>query len=1289
MQSRIVIGVGLLLVAGAVASCTTRQVDDVKSKFDGISYGGDSVVFSDKEVQVTGDLGSSNPNGPDSSPPGTKDGESASDANESGDGSIEDTGSPLCRPCKAHEDCQTAQSVGSCAFLGGPVAFCGVDCGDECPIGTECVDAALVDGTQAPLCAPKGGGPCDCAEQAQATEAACIATNAHGTCAGVATCGPAGLSDCDAPEPAQEQCDGVVDEDCDGKTDEQDAIGCQPYYHDGDADGFGAGAPGPCVCGPEGQFTAPVAGDCEDANPFVHPACEGKECGDDGCGGSCGDCPPGAACGPDGTCGICKPDCLAKQCGDDGCGGSCGACKPGDTCNQSGQCFCKPSCEGKGCGPDGCGGTCGVCDTNLWCDEWGKCVCLPNCLNKKCGDDGCGGSCGACPPLTTCQCGKCQGCTPTCSGKECGSDGCGGTCGTCPPGVECDLLGQCTCKQQCTGKECGPDGCGGQCGTCPSGEACDASGKCVCQPQCSGKDCGSDGCGGTCGTCKPTEECVGSQCKPCVPQCSGQECGPDGCGGQCGTCPAGKVCDAAGHCVGGGAGDECENPLVVGPLPFTHSGSTLDATSDYQFGNGKCPPESGGGGSGALDEVFLFSAPAAGEYVISLSGNFDTALYVVSSCANPGGTCIAGDQDSCVGCTEEVTITLGVGKQAFVIVDGASSGKAGSYTLVVDHAPCKPDCSGKACGDDGCGGSCGSCPSGHTCSASGTCTCVPDCSGKACGPDACGGTCGSCPGGKICTATGQCDDPPKTSCNGYCGDYDPNDPCQCDAGCFPAGDCCQDVCTFCKADFVSQCCTPSCAGKSCGDDGCGGSCGTCPSGQSCNAAGQCQCVPNCAGKACGGDGCGGSCGTCPSGQSCNAAGACTSETGGPGDTCADALQLSGPLPLTFQGSTEDALDQYGYDAGQCPPEEGGWGKGAPDEALVFVAPVAGTYKMTLTGSFDTNLYVVTNCANVNGTCLAGDEDICTGCVEELNVALKKGQSVFVIVDGYGGTQKGDYTLTVELVGGDGKVCSAPMIIGKLPYSFSGDTSDSTSDYEYSNGECPPESGGWGGDVKDEAFFLSAPESGNYRFTLTGAFDSNLYIVEDCGSIDSSCVAADEQVCTGCVEEVTVALSRGQGVFVIVDAWGGGQEGPYTLTVEWVGAAGHSCDAPLVLGAALPLTFAGDTSDSTSDYAYAAGQCPPEEGGWGANANDEALRFVAEKAGTYHITLTGTFDSNLYVVTDCANVAGTCMAGDEDICTGCVEDVSITLTAGQTVYIIVDGYGGSQAGSYTLTVEPPS
>jgi hypothetical protein len=94
----------------------------------------------------------------------------------------------------------------------------------------------------------------------------------------------------------------------------------------------------------------------------------------------------------------------------------------------------------------------------------------------------------------------------------------------------------------------------------------------------------------------------------------------------------------------------------------------------------------------------------------------------------------------------------------------------------------------KACGDDGCGGTCGACEKGWQC-ANGACAqiCTPACDGKQCGPDGCGGVCAVCAAGQTCSTAAQC------------------------------------VAT----------CTPSCTGKQCGSDGCGGSCGVCGTGATC------------------------------------------------------------------------------------------------------------------------------------------------------------------------------------------------------------------------------------------------------------------------------------------------------------------------------------------------------------------------------------------------------------------------------------------------------------------------
>jgi hypothetical protein len=49
--------------------------------------------------------------------------------------------------------------------------------------------------------------------------------------------------------------------------------------------------------------------------------------------------------------------------------------------------------------------------------------------------------------------------------------------------------------------------------------------------------------------------------------------------------------------------------------------------------------------------------------------------------------------------------------------------------------------------------------------------CVPDCAGKSCGRDGCGGACGSCPDTQICQR-GSCvcaPEPPETTCAARCG----------------------------------------------------------------------------------------------------------------------------------------------------------------------------------------------------------------------------------------------------------------------------------------------------------------------------------------------------------------------------------------------------------------------------------------------------------------------------------------------------------------------------------------
>lgn len=212
---------------------------------------------------------------------------------------------------------------------------------------------------------------------------------------------------------------------------------------------------------------------------------------------------------------------------------------------------------------------------------------------------------------------------------------------------------------------------------------------------------------------------------------------------------------------------------------------------------------------------------------------------------------------------------------------------------------CTPDCTARECGTDGCGGSCGECPEELTCDEDGRCfLCMPDCTGAECGDDGCGGSCGTCTSTSATCAAGVCCEPfcgtaecGGDGCGGSCGDCPQGEICgatqecelcvpdcaglECgDDGCGGScGDCDQgEVCDF----TIGQCCTPSCDGRECGGDGCGGLCGECDQGERCNEqSGTCEsCTPDCTGRECGDDGCGGTCGECNPGLTCLPSGTC-------------------------------------------------------------------------------------------------------------------------------------------------------------------------------------------------------------------------------------------------------------------------------------------------------------------------------------------------------------------------------------------------------------------------------
>jgi hypothetical protein len=313
--------------------------------------------------------------------------------------------------------------------------------------------------------------------------------------------------------------------------------------------GFEGNTVGLCTvpCAQAEDCPAPITGNprvsCGPNAPACFLFCDGGET-----------CPDGMECFAGQLCafsGPCTPTCDGRTCGDDGCGLTCGDCASGSIC-VDGQCQAGDSCVGR-------------CNTF---DELAGCQCDSICFGAgDCCPDLCNP--GVCDGQDICTC------VPDCTGRVCGSDGCFGTCGECQTvGDVCSSAGQCTSGASCVGRcddtydpaaSCECDvGClvAGDCCTdvCDPG-VCESGDVCTCVPDCTGRECGSDGCAGSCGDCFT----VGDVCSP-----AGQCVSGTSCVGRCGFYDENALCQCDAECVttfGDCCLDLCDAGVCAGVPP--------------------------------------------------------------------------------------------------------------------------------------------------------------------------------------------------------------------------------------------------------------------------------------------------------------------------------------------------------------------------------------------------------------------------------------------------------------------------------------------------------------------------------------------------------------------------------------------------------------------------------------------------------------------------------------------------------------------------------------------------
>lgn len=212
----------------------------------------------------------------------------------------------------------------------------------------------------------------------------------------------------------------------------------------------------------------------------------------------------------------------------------------------------------------------------------------------------------------------------------------------------------------------------------------------ACIPQCDDRECGSDGCGSECGYCDYGEVCNLSDglCKTlCIPDCleNGKACGDDGCTGNCGDCGINFKCGIDFLCHE----DICEPDCVT---MGKECGGDGCGGSCGECGESEVCTVGGLCGADACFGVDLDKNTCSldGQYLYICNVGPPQSLLKLDCFASTGAEC--GTR----GCDCHYNVWSGQNE-------------------CIEKPPCVPDCEGKECGDDGCGGVCDTCSGGWRC----------------------------------------------------------------------------------------------------------------------------------------------------------------------------------------------------------------------------------------------------------------------------------------------------------------------------------------------------------------------------------------------------------------------------------------------------------------------------------------------------------------------------------------------------------------------------------------------
>ena len=372
----------------------------------------------------------------------------------------------------------------------------------------------------------------------------------------------------------------------------------------------------------------------------------------------------------------------------------------------------------------------------------------------------------------------------------------------------------------------------------------------------------------------------------------------------------------------------------------------------------------------------------------------------------------------------------------------------------------------------------------------------------------------------------------------------------------------------------------------------------------------------------------------------------------PEESC-PAADLGSTVPQTISGSLAGVPNDYIL---PCDDDSS-----ANDAGFLFTAPADGDYQFTALES--DSIYFPMPMFALSGGC-DGDPFACTTPSyedeEPLALRMQAGETVAVFVSRTSSYSDVHFNLTVE----ETEILECPLaeVPGALPATVPASTLLSGNDFASSCG------GSFGDDAE---LTFTAPTDGTYVFAPLSYEIYPVVSVLDgtCGGTEIACT---DPFSAGGEAGVVTELASGQEVTVVVDDVLG-YTGDFDLFVDRYDG---DCIDEDVGALAPPFDVLGSTAGLTnSSSASCSGLISPDYG----------VAWTPMIAGDYTISTAGSSYWSTVSVRDatCDGAELDCGRGYYYGNTGAL--VNVSLAAGQTVIIVVEGYG-SEAGDFVLHVE---